>query len=298
MRTVWNLTVLTWAVSGAGSSRKKTKVGTDIDLTDMYHPWDEDVDESPSSAQHQVGEYITTSVKEGDSLNTAIELLESFSTSKHLGMTLGNPKGKIIEDAISISLNRNNWNNLVFIELGSHIGDGTLRIIRQLSAGLENGGTRKCIVFSLEANNEWLGIGTNIVRHVLQMTGNSSKCRYVPMTLTNDITHTMTHIKHVLKAELKNESVSGIFLDHNHAKFNRDIQIMHDQGLLAEGTLILADNALRHKKVMKGFIDEMRTSGKFFQLAPVTDPYPDEVLVVEWNKPKVQKSENHDRSEL
>ena len=278
-----------WLIGVEASKRKKTKVGTDIHLKDTYHPWSEDVEDTPSSSQHIVGEYMLSAIKGGDSIDTAIEKLEAFSTSKHLGMTLGNAKGQIIEEAIANNISGEH-DSYVFIELGSHIGDGTLRILRQLNTASRP--FKNCVVLSLEANQEWLGIGSNIVRHVVRNGG----CRYVPMALTDDVTHIMTHIKHLIKAELNIESVSGVFLDHNHAKFNRDISIMHEEGLLREGTLIIADNALRHKKVMNNFIEDMRRTGKNFKLVPVSDPYPDEILLVEWNKPNI--SNQHDSGEL
>lgn len=277
------------ATQNSNRNQKRKKVG-DIHLQDSFHPWDgKDDGEVPKiqlDAQHRIGEYMLQNLHDGDCLDTAINKLEAFSTSNHMGMTLGEEKGRIIEDAIISSIKPEE--NLVFLELGAHIGDGTLRMIRQLSRISSSG----CVVFSLEANQQWLGIGTALVRHAFSVARQTA-CRHIPMTLTEDI----SHILDVIKNEFNVESFSGVFLDHNHAKFLRDINIMYEKELLREGTLVIADNALRHKNVMQTFISEMKNRGKNFRLADVSDPYPDQVLIAEWNVPK-PKSRKHDSGEL
>jgi predicted O-methyltransferase YrrM len=269
--------------------RKKQKVGADIALKDTYHPWDQDHERNVElTPQHMIGEHMLKTIKEGDCLDTSINILESFSTANHLGMTLGNEKGKIIEDAIATLDIRTN--DIVFLEFGSHVGDGTLRITRQLLTKARDSG-RRCLVFSLEKNQEWLGIGTSLVRHVLGMAKETA-CRYIPLALTNDI----SHIVDVIKSEFNVGSLSGVFLDHDHSKFMRDVNILHEKRLLEVGTLILADNALRHKNLMAPFIEEMKRIGRNLQLVDTSDPYPDQILIVEWAKPKPVTK--HDSDEL
>ena len=274
------------AVAGSYSKQKKKKVGTDIKIKDTYHPWDTDRDDLELDPHDLIGEYMLENLHKGECLDTAISKLEAFSASKHLGMTLGDEKGSIIEQAIAESIKPGN--DIAFIEFGSHIGDLTLRLIRQLSK-LSTG---RCLIFALEANQQWLGIGHSLVRHAMKMADENS-CQYVPFALKEDI----TEIINVIKSGFNVETVAGVFLDHKHANFLRDINIMHEKGILKEGTLVIADNALRHKKVMDQFIAVMKKRGRNLRLADVSDPYPDQVLIAEWIPPK-PRSKKHDSAEL
>ena len=292
MRILSILVSLAPVLSKKGHAKKK--VGDDINLKDVYHPWadkdDAPHDHHPTSPQHQIGDYMLSTIKQGDSLDTAIATFESYSVKHNLGMTLGDEKGAIIEAAIAKTLAHRTSDVLVYLEFGSHIGDGTLRIIRQLAKAEP---VEKCLIFSFDSNQEWLGIGTSIVRHVLAASG-TQKCQYIPMMLTDDVSHICHHI--MAHYGLKT-SATGVFLDHSHAKFHRDIIMMHEKGLVGDGTLVIADNAQRHRSVMRTFIDYARLNSRSFQLFDVKDPYPDQVLVSEWQtKPK--DSSTHKSDEL
>jgi predicted O-methyltransferase YrrM len=109
-------------------------------------------------------------------------------------------------------------------------------------------------------------------------TTKESRCKYVPISLSEDVSHLLD----VLKSEMEVKTITGVFLDHDHGKFWRDISIMDEKGLLTDGTLIMADNALRHKNLMRPFIDEMKRRTTNFRLVDVRDPYPDQLLITEW----------------
>ena len=265
------------------AGRKKPNVGFDIDLNGMYHPWDKKDDNfpapDPSSPQYRIAEYMMQNVKVGDTMESAIAKLEAYSDANHLGMTLGDQKGQLIEGAVwsyigEFSHVRDNAEDLIFFEFGSHIGDGTLRLLKKLNELFFKG---RCIVFSFEANQEWLGIGSTLVRHVLQTTY-QRKCQYIPMALTDDISHIVDNVI----SEYDVKVLAGTLLDHNHAKFMRDMSILLDKHLLADGTLIMADNALRHKNLMSQFIERVRLASLSFRLADVSDPYPDQLLIASW----------------
>jgi predicted O-methyltransferase YrrM len=191
-------------------------------------------------------------------------------------MSLGNEKGQIIESAIADSIVTRGPEQIVFLEFGSHIGDGTLRIIRQLTKAQ---GVKRCLVFSLEANQEWLGIGTTLVRHVLDLSKETG-CEYIPLALKKDVSKVLD----MIKSEFHVTRIDGVFLDHNHAQFTSDINIMTEKDLLIEGTLIIADNALRHRQAMRGFIEMMKENSRTFTLVDVKDPYPDQLLISEWQR--------------
>ena len=276
MKKLLQLCIL--ATSVLASKKKKQKVGVDMTITDIYHPWDgkeEDPIKAPTSAQHSMAEFLLQNIKSGDSLDKSIAQFEDFSARNHVGMTLGEEKGKIIESSIRENLARTNPSSVVFLEFGSHIGDGTLRVIRELAKSQE---INKCTILSFEANQEWLGIGTSLVRHALN-AASERKCQYIPMMLTDDLSHIVEHIA----GNFGKHSVTGIIFDHNHAKFNRDIHIFRERKLLRKGALVLADNALRHKGRMKSFLQFMKDHSSKFELVPVNDPYPDQILVSEWN---------------
>ena len=262
----------------SGKPHQKRKVGDDINLGDLYHPWENVTEDTtqrrPSNPQHQIAEYLMDTLQAGDSLDKAVALFESYSESNKLGMSLGNEKGTIIESAIADSIVSKNLEQIVFLEFGSHIGDGTLRIIRQLAKSTS---AKRCLVFSLEANQEWLVIGTSIVRRAIELSS-ESVCQYVPLALKKDVSRLLD----MIKTEYQVRSIDGVFLDHNHAQFTTDVNIMNEKHLLREGTLIIADNALRHRKAMRGFIDMMRDHSKTFTLVDTKDPYPDQLLISEW----------------
>ncbi len=133
---------------------RKDKVGVELTLSDLYHPWSDDAkpQAAPMSDQHRISEYLMTTLREGDSIDRAISLFESYSSSNNLGMSLGDPKGKVIEKSFSKLVVPQ---DIVVVEFGSHIGDGTLRMIRQLVKNKDH----QVTIFSLEANPEWLSIG-------------------------------------------------------------------------------------------------------------------------------------------
>ena len=280
MNTKLNIIILL-TLSVVLGSKKKAKSGVDIHIKDSYHPWDahgEDHIQSkrPTSSQHLIAEFLLENIHPGDSLDKCIEKFEEFSSRNHMGMTLGNEKGRIIESSLRQNLFRNDNEHIIIVEFGSHIGDGTLRIIREVA---KSGSNKKCTVLSYESNQEWLGIGTSLVRHALN-AASETKCKYIPMLLTDDVSHIAEH----LKSQFGESSISGIFLDHNHAKFYRDINILRERKLMRKGTLVMADNALRHRGVMRSFIQSMKDHSSKFELLPVNDPYPDQVLVCEWNE--------------
>jgi predicted O-methyltransferase YrrM len=275
------------------SALARKKSGHDIHHGDSYHPWngkdDEELpQEPPASPQHRIVTHMLETVKDGTSIDQAISEFEAYSERHQLGMSLGHEKGGIIERAISRSILGSDSSTVAFLEFGSHIGDGTLRIIRQLSKK-QSRDVSRCFVFSFEDNQEWLGLGSSLVRHVLTASKLNAFCKYVPMPLA-DVGHVCAHIKSAFKIG----SVQGIFFDHKHSKFLEDIIAISDKGLLREGTLVMADNALRHKSEMSSFIEYMEANSKSFQLVNVGKPYPDQVLVSEW-KPRAPK---HNPDEL
>jgi len=261
---------------------KKDKVGVELTLSDLYHPWTDDVKpQAPMSDQHRISEYLLSALKEGDSIDKAISLFETFSSSNHMGMSLGDQKGLVIEKSFAKLTNMNK--DLVVLEFGSHIGDGTLRIIRQLA---KNPPEVKTTIFSMESNPEWLSIGTSLVRHALAMAG-VANIKYVPILLPHDVRALAKN----LKTHHGIETVDGLFLDHVHSKFFTDLNILRDHKLLHTGTVIVADNALRHRQVMERFIKLVEEHSSEFELAHVIDPYPDEVLCATWEEKVPERDE-------
>lgn len=262
---------------------RKDKVGVDLTLSDLYHPWTDDVQPSaPKSDQHRISEYLLNTVKEGDTLDRAIALFESFSNSNRMGMSLGDQKGEVIEKTFAkLLIPKDASDDIVVLEFGSHIGDGTLRIIRQLVKS-----ERKVTIVSLESNPEWLSIGTSLVRHVLAMTGESN-VKYTPVLLSGDVGALADNLR---KHHGVNR-VDGLFLDHVHSKFYTDLNVLRDHRLLHTGTVIVADNALRHRQVMENFIQFVRQHSTDFELVHVVDPYPDEVLCAVWKETRSDRDE-------
>ena len=249
---------------------KPMKGGDDMNLKDMYHPWNshEAVEDRLLSNENKIAEFLQTSFVNGDTLEKAIHMFESYSSEHNMGMTLGVEKGEILERVLASK------RPLVVLEFGSHIGDATLRILNSMKSNEIN----ECILFSFESNPEWLGIGASIVRHVLQQS--DVKCRYIPLILTSDISNLCEYVRsHV------DDYVDAVFFDHVHSNFLNDLQILRKYNLLKDKTLLIADNALRHKYAMKGFIEYTRKNSNTFNLYPVGEPYPDEILVAEWKQP-------------
>lgn len=261
---------------------RKDKVGVDLTLSDLYHPWTDDVKPAaPRSDQHRISEYLLNTLREGDSVDRAIELFESFSISNHMGMSLGDQKGQIIESSFARLVDSESGDDIIILEFGSHIGDGTLRIIRQLAKSKRN-----VKIFSLESNPEWLGIGTSLVRNVLSVSG-IANIKYVPVLLSQDV----AALANNLKAHHGVTRVDGLLLDHVHSKFYTDMNILRDKKLLHKGTVIVADNALRHRQVMDKFIQFVKAHSTSFKLAHVADPYPDEVLCAVWDESIKERDE-------
>jgi len=290
MRIAWFLSVFlkVSTIQGAPVKKRyvapaKPKVGHDIKVGGMYHPWD-DTDEkatpsTPSSDQHKIAEHLLSTIQSGDSIDRAISEFESYSDYHNMGLTLGDQKGKVIENAFS-KISTPPDQSIVILEFGSHIGDGTLRILRQLNR------IGDCRMFSLESNPAWLSLGSSIVRHVISASGQQD-CRYIPLLLSRDI----ESVADYLKEHHGIDRVDGIFLDHVHGKFYSDLNLLNEKGLLHTGTVIVADNALRHKQVMSQFIDFVRDNSETFSLADVSNPYPDQILCAEWRDSRSRRDE-------
>jgi hypothetical protein len=275
--------------------RKPTLVGQDIKIGDTFHPWhSDDLHDTPINApQHQLVDAFLHRVA-GGTLAGAVRVMENVSSEQRLGMTLGDEKGAVISDMLDLVFKqrKDSKESFVFLEFGSHVGDGTLRIMDGIMRNIgDSSNLDNCFVFSFEANQEWLGLGSTVVRHTMVVTDNESKCRYIPVALTRDITQAIDYIAEHYGVT----HADGVLFDHVHANFFADSQLLVRKKLLKTGSVVFADNIKRHASDLNQFVPYIRSHSTDFRIVPVADPYPDEVLLSVF---KTTWRKTHDSSEL
>ena len=118
----------------------------------------------------------------------------------------------------------------VVVELGGYLGYSGILFAHALS---QKSSTKEFHVWSLEFEPEF----AKIAEEVISIAGLSDCITVVTGSAEKSV--------HRLKAEGKVEHIDFLFLDHDEALYQSDLQVCEDLGLLGKGAMVVADNVIR-----------------------------------------------------
>ena len=191
---------------------------------------------------------------------------------KGLGLSLGFEKGGILAKVIADVMHALSEPNepIHILEMGSHLGDGTLHMVDAL-------GSKSASLTAIEPSIDSHSIGSRIVREALKKDA-GQKVKYNPAKMPFDFddflhstsdTHEIPHF-HV------------VVMDHgDHTTFSDDLQSLLMSGMLAPGAKIVADNAYTKRLEKQDYFDFINANENLFdsEVIDVTKPYRDQVHV-------------------
>ncbi|XP_031750778.1 catechol O-methyltransferase A isoform X2 [Xenopus tropicalis] len=170
---------------------------------------------SGQSRPMRILQFVQSAAAPGDA-NSAICAVDSYCANVEWAMNVGDKKGQIL-DAVVLAV-RPRW----VLELGTYCGYSTMRIARLLPPGAR--------LVTLEMNQHYAQVAKQILGHagldtqVDLLVGASSAL--IPQ----------------LKKKFEMETFDLIFIDHWKASYLPDARLLEECGLLAPGTVLLADN--------------------------------------------------------
>lgn len=205
-------------------------------------------------------------------IDSMLKAFDLFSMRNAMGMHLGVEKGLVIEDAVAQALagrsEERKSGPLVVLEVGAHMGDGTLRIFRALAAAKAS-----AVVACFESNALWAMNLKGIVTHALV---GRPQMRFEPRFV--ELQHTLLEAKAVLKM-FGQSQFDFVVLDHDHGQYLPDLETLVRAGLLAPGAVVLADNAGRAARELRYYLDYVKTAPFTTRFYDVKRPYIDKVAV-------------------
>lgn len=235
---------------------------------------------STSASDQQLVNFVLTNAPNGDMAET-IRQFDKYSESHGLGMNLGLEKGLAIERAVQEAIANRNWTledrnflaveeSFAVLEVGSHLGDGTLHIFSALNRSI----TPKVFVASFESNAAWASGCQAVVKHGL---GHSRAWHFEAMFV--ELRTTAKAAAEVLK-QFGLERFDLILLDHDHDLYLSDLRDMVDAGVLAAGGLVHADNVGRDRERLAEYLDYVQALGPFStRFEDISSPYRDRVAI-------------------
>ncbi|XP_041428164.1 catechol O-methyltransferase B isoform X2 [Xenopus laevis] len=170
---------------------------------------------SGKSRPMRILQYVQRTAVQGDA-NSVISAVDSYCANVEWAMNVGDMKGEIL-DAVVLDV-RPRW----VLELGTYCGYSTMRIARFLPPGAR--------LVTLEMNHHYAQVAKQILGHagvdaqVDLLVGTSSAL--IPQ----------------LKKKFDLDKFDLVFIDHWKTSYLPDTKLLEECGLLASGTVLLADN--------------------------------------------------------
>lgn len=228
-------------------------------------------------------DHILAAAPLGD-LSAAIREFDVFCESKRLGMNLGREKGDVIEATLRralASLEGESRRPLVVLELGAHLGDGTLRAAKALAEHPAASGARHTLV-SVESREDWASGCGAVVAHGL---GGTDAARHVSLLARGDSAPVAA--AHAALKALGVPSYDVVMLDHEHHRYEADLRELLRVGSISRGGLVHADNAGRDARgTLREYLRYVQGGGPFItEFTDIHKPYPDKVAVSEYIGP-------------
>ncbi|MEH6477909.1 MAG: class I SAM-dependent methyltransferase [Sneathiella sp.] len=172
-------------------------------------------------------DHVTSQAPSGNP-DLLLSAMDAFTRdTRHQLMHLGPEKGLLLDQLIEDQAPKR------ILELGSFFGYSAIRMARLIKGEL----------VSLESDPFHAAIAQKLVRHA---------------KLENQITIHHTAASHGIE-HLKGQ-FDFILVDHYASNYYTDLRILEDRNLLAQGCLLVADNALIHAHQMADYLHYVRNS--------------------------------------
>ena len=180
------------------------------------------------------------------------------------------------DDESSIKVKR----EINILELGFHLGDGTLNILEPF---IGKAGNYDINIFSTETNMEWLGDGQRLVQHALGGIENNPHIRFTAVADTADVSDgDFPHITRSLLDQHNVEYFDFVFFDHDSERFASDLNFLVEHNQLRDKAVVMADNiGVNRGGRLQTFFEEVSENKNFENvvLKDVFIPYRDKMMV-------------------
>jgi predicted O-methyltransferase YrrM len=240
-----------------------------LDATNHDHPMQESRDYKPGPEEVFTQQLTGLDLK---GLEHTMKMFSAMDNSGGLGLSLGGEKSSLIGDVVKsfISSMGGDVKSVHVLELGSHMGDGTLSLLNGVKA------IPGSSVTSIEEDPHWHSLGSTIVRTALRSEP-GHEISYLPLQMPNtlqDLTDSLQDTHGVMKIHV-------VMMDHgDHTGFRDVIEHLLGSNMLAPGAKIISDNALTKKNAKSDYLDLVDNSRSFkTELHDITIPYRDQVHV-------------------
>lgn len=213
---------------------------------------------------------------DGEDSKRLRNILEAFQTENDRqwgGQALGVPKGEVISlasagrfrevtgIATSSSENLEKFRpDFNVLELGAHLGDGTLWLLSRLPGlVLEKPATNLPTVhlFSSESNENWLREQKKLVTHALSGFKDEKLqhdfVHFRALSLAEDIEWGAMIDSFITDHELPNGQFDLVILDHEEERFVPDLMDLIHRDALADGCVVIADNIQRKQSQLESY---------------------------------------------
>jgi len=237
-----------------------------IDDKDMHEP--EEVDPWKISQAHGMVETIVRGSRKGD-IDHVIEQTAHTCDTRVPHLCLGQKKSDILAETIKEAV-KIFEGSLNVLEMGSHLGDGTLYLMRHLPPGSN--------VISIEYNPMELSEGHKLIKHATYETG----INYIPMLLDRDAP--FEDFMNTLKKEHNIHELHTVMFDQAPKSFGPDLETLRKKNMLKTNSHIIADNMYRHGKKVNDYVNAVKKKPFETKFHNIPEPYWDQMAVSVYNK--------------
>ena len=257
------------------NSKTVKKTSTSLEATDVHHPLPESRNYQ-LSAEERLHDHLVDQRLDG--VAHAIHEFEKYSQKHGLGLTVGEQKGGILESLIEEVLKTLDLHEpMNVLEMGSHIGDGSLRILNKIKSRPNSN------LVAIEPDHHWHTIGPKIVRYAVRSDPSVPNSIYHPFSYPHDL----FDFADTLAQNHGIKKIHVVFMDQgDHTSFKDDIEALIKAGSLAPGAKIITDNAHTKKTEKSDYFKFVDESGHFTssETHPITHPYKDAIHVATFKK--------------
>eukprot|EP00877_Chromochloris_zofingiensis_P013553 jgi/Chrzof1/8451/Cz03g11030.t1 len=185
--------------------------------------------------EEQLLKYVLENAVDNDP-DSVLEHIDKFCWNTHWMMNLGDVKGRFLDEAIQ-QVSPPPAKSV--LEVGLYCGYSTTRIAKQIAPEGK--------LFTIEPNEKH----RRIADQILSKAGLRHKVDILAGTGAEVI------------PTLKGNQFDLVFIDHVKQEYYNDLQRIEQNGLLREGTVVVADNVVIFGDDVKDYLDHARNSGRY-----------------------------------
>ncbi|XP_072271778.1 catechol O-methyltransferase-like [Pyxicephalus adspersus] len=184
--------------------------------------------------EQRVLQFVLQNAIRGDP-KSVIDNIDKYCSQREWAMNVGDQKGLILDNVLKES------NPNTVLELGTYCGYSTVRIARLLKPGAR--------FLTVEFNPAFAAVA----KQIIEFAGLKDKVQVIEGN-TQDIIPQ-------LKKKYEVDKLDFVFVDHWKDKYLPDTQLLEKCGLLAKGSVVLADNVITPGA--PEFLKYVRTCGRY-----------------------------------